>query len=389
MKRTRNWILAAAVAAFSAVTMTAQAQDVPGVTDDRILIGSFGSIAHPTYLYGKLPMNGVEAVFRKVNEAGGVHGRKLELVREDDRCDPATAIGAVKRLVYEYEVFAIIGGGCSNATLGAKSEIVDTGIPFVVFASVADPISYPVEPNIFTTSLTASVESKAQLDFALNRGAERIALVAQRDAWGQARLDPLMEELDKRGIELVLEEEMTVDQNDATAQALKIREADVDAVILVVYAKPAALLVRALNGMGVKPLLIGQSGITDPVEFSEQVGIEGATDKFYTINQVRYAPTDPEVSEWASLIEEMFPQDRLSAYNLFGVGAAKVAVEALERAGPDLTQEKFIEAMNTIRDFDAQVYGGPITCTPENHQCNQSPAWLKVEDGKAVVVDAK
>lgn len=386
MRKAHKWSGALSAAAILLGAVAAQAQDVPGVTEDRVLFGSFGSIAHPTYLYGKLPMNGVEAVFRKVNEEGGVHGRQLELVREDDRCDPATAVGAVKRLVHEHEVFAIIGGGCSNATLGAKSEIVDSGVPFVVFASVADPISTPVEHNIFTTSLTASVESAAQLKFALERGAESIAVVAQHDAWGRSRYEPLMEEFEKHGIEPVVDEEMTVDQNDATAQALRIRQADPDAILLVVYAKPAALLVRELNRMGLDPLLIGQSAITDPVEFAEQVGIEGATENFYTINQVRYAPGDPEVEEWATLIEEMFPQDRLSAYNLFGVGAALVAVEALRQAGPDLTQEKFIDALDSLKDFDAQVYGGSITCTPEDHQCNKYPAWLKAENGEAVTV---
>ena len=69
----------------------AQAQ-VPGVMADTIKIGSFGALTGPGYLYGKLPMNGIEVVFDQVNAAGGVNGRKLELVREDDRCDPASAI---------------------------------------------------------------------------------------------------------------------------------------------------------------------------------------------------------------------------------------------------------------------------------------------------------
>ena len=76
------------------------AQPVPGVTKDQITIGSFGSLAGPTYLYGKLTMNGVDAVFAKVNAAGGINGRKLVLVREDDRCDPATTIAAVKKLAF-------------------------------------------------------------------------------------------------------------------------------------------------------------------------------------------------------------------------------------------------------------------------------------------------
>jgi branched-chain amino acid transport system substrate-binding protein len=162
--------------------IVAAAEDVPGVTDDAIVFGSFGTLNGPTYLYGELPMNGVEVVFDEVNAAGGVNGRKLELVREDDRCDPATAIAAVKKLIYEEQVFAIIGGGCSNATLATRPEIEKSGVPFIVFASVADPISHPPAENIFSTALTASAESAAQLDFALERGAQKIAVVAEHDA---------------------------------------------------------------------------------------------------------------------------------------------------------------------------------------------------------------
>ncbi|MGH6906185.1 MAG: ABC transporter substrate-binding protein [Geminicoccaceae bacterium] len=375
--------------AIAPLEIAGAAEDVPGVTDDTIVFGSFGTLNGPTYLFGELPMNGVEVVFHEVNEAGGVNGRKLELVREDDRCDPATAIAAVKKLIYEENVFAIIGGGCSNATLATRPEIEKSGVPFIVFASVADPISHPPAANIFSTALTASTESTAQLDFALERGAQKIAIVAEHDAWGRARYDPLMEAFEERSVEPIVNLEMAIDANDATAQALQIKQAGADAVILVLYPKPAAILARDLHNLGETPLLVGQSAMSDPLAFAEQVGIPGATDNFYTINQVAFTPTDPQAEKWAKLIEEAFPGDRLSPYNLFGVGAAKVAVEALTRAGPDLTRENFIEALGSISGFDAEVYAGPITCgePPRPHQCNRSPAWLTAKDGQLVVVD--
>src|SRR5262249_59621682 len=88
----------------------------PGLSADSIKIGSFGALTGPGCLYGKLPMNGVEVVFDEVNAAGGIQGRKLQLVREDDRCDAASAIAAIQKLVHQDQVFALIGGGCSNAT---------------------------------------------------------------------------------------------------------------------------------------------------------------------------------------------------------------------------------------------------------------------------------
>jgi len=83
---------------LAALSPSASLAQVPGVTADTIKIGSFGPLTGPNYLFGKLVMNGVEVVYNEVNKAGGVNGRKLVLVREDDRCDPATAIAAVKKL---------------------------------------------------------------------------------------------------------------------------------------------------------------------------------------------------------------------------------------------------------------------------------------------------
>jgi branched-chain amino acid transport system substrate-binding protein len=381
-------LLAFAVAILAGMTLAPGAEaQAPGVTDTEIRIGSFGTLVGPTYLYGKMPMNGVDAVFAKVNEAGGIHGRKLTLIREDDRCDPATAITAVKRLIHSHRVFAIIGGGCSNAGLAAKPEIERSGIPFNVFASVADPISHPPVQNIFSTQLTASMESRAQLALAVQERAQRIAVVAQHDAWGRTRYEPLMAALKERGIKPVVDEEMTVDTNDATPQALRIQRANADAVLMVVYAKPGALLARALHRLGHKPLLIGQTAIADPVAFVEQVGVPGATDRFVTISPVRYSPHAAEVAPWRERIEKMFPGDRLSVFNLFGVGAAQVMVEALQRAGRDLTWDSYNQAMGSIKGFETDVYPGQITCEfMKNHQCHRTPAWIREKGGDVEVI---
>jgi branched-chain amino acid transport system substrate-binding protein len=328
-------------------------------------------------------------VFAKVNAAGGINGRKLVLVREDDRCDPATAIAAVKKLVFSDNVFAIIGGGCSNAALGARPEIIKDEIPTNIFASVADEITDPVSKYIYTTMTTASIESRAQVDYALAQGAKKIAIVAQHDAWGQSRYKPLMEALKKHGVTPVVDLEMTVDDNDATVQALKIAQAKADAVIMLLYAKPGAVLVRSLNKLGQNPMLIGETGIADPVAFTKQVDIPGATDKFVTPSAVRYTPSSPEVAEWTASIKKMFPNDDLSVFNLMGIGAGEVMVDALKKAGPDLTREKFLDAMAHI-NVTTDTYAAPIVCNdPVSHQCNQHVAWMKAAGDHAEMLAAK
>ncbi|HYB55939.1 MAG TPA: ABC transporter substrate-binding protein [Alphaproteobacteria bacterium] len=388
MRHVRDTLAALAVllAGSAVVANAARAEDVPGVSKDEIRLGSFGAMTGPQYLYGKLTMNGVDAVFYKVNAAGGVNGRKLVLVREDDRCDPATAIAAVKKLVFEDKVFALIGGGCSNATLAARPEIEKDQIPFQCFASVADGISNPVSKYIYTTMLTASIESRSQVQYAVDHGLKKIAVVSQHDAWGQSRYTPLMADLKRRNIEPVLDLEMTVDDNDATTQALKIAQAGADAIIMVLYPKPGAVLTRALNKLGQNPMLIGQTGIADPVAFTKDVDIPGATDKFVTPAAVRYSPSDPQVKEWTTLVKKLFPNDELSVFNLMGIGAGEVMVAALKAAGPDLTRDKFLDAMAHIK-VDTDTYASTIVCDdPASHQCNNSPAWMKAAGDHAEMV---
>jgi branched-chain amino acid transport system substrate-binding protein len=383
--RTTGFVLALAVAMLLAVPAPGTGAE-QGVTKDEVKIGAFGPLSGPVYMYGRLTMNGLEALLEKVNQQGGVHGRKLKLIREDDDCKPERSIAAVRKLIYEHKVFLINGGACSNSTLAAKPEVVKAGIPMVVNSAVADGISTPPSPSIYTTQLTATIESRAQVKYALEQKAKKLAVVAQHDAWGRARYDPMLTALKDQSIKAVADEEMTVDQNDGTAQALRLMQSGADAVLLVVYPKLAAVLIRDSLKLGYKPLWIGQTAIQDLPQLQEQVGIPGALDRFVSISTIPGHPDDPEMAEWRERIKALFPSDALSVFNLMGIGSGMVVVEALRRAGPDLTREKFLKAMGTIKNFKTGMYPGPITCNPPtSHQCNQSVAWIKLE-GKPKVI---
>src|SRR6516165_12492054 len=288
----------AAVAAAALATVGAHAADVTGVTDTEIKVGSFGPLTGPVYLYGKLTMNGVEVYFNKLNESGGVHGRKLVLVREDDFCKPEGAIAAVKKLVYDHKVFAIIGGGCSNSTLAARPEIEKAGVPFHVFAAVADGIVDPPLVNIYTTQLTATVESQAQVQWALDHGAKKLAIIAQHDAWGRSRYEPMLEDFKRRGLQVIADEEVTVDQNDGTAQALRLKSSGADAVLLLGYPKAAAVMIRDSIKIGYKPIWIGQTAIQDLPALQSLIGIDGSLANFVSITTIPGHPDNPQYAEW-------------------------------------------------------------------------------------------
>jgi branched-chain amino acid transport system substrate-binding protein len=369
----------------SATAALAQSAETQGVTDKEVLIGQMGPFAGPAYLYGKISMNGAEAVFDQVNEAGGIAGRRLVLVREDDGCKAEGAIGAVKKLAYETKVFAIMGGACSNSTLAARPEIEKSGIPFIVNSASADSITDPPVPNIFSVQPTGSVESRAQLDFAIAKGAKKIALAEMRDAWGMARYKPMLKYLEEKHVTLVEDVELASDTVDATPQALKLQASGADLVILILYPKPAAVLLRDSLKLGYNPTWLGPGTISDLKTFGEQVGLPGALDHFITVSSTRFDPNDPKLKVWNERIKRLFPNDELSPYNMYGLGSALVVAEVLRRVGHDLTRSRFISELGKLDNFRAESYFGPITChAPTNNQCNQHPGWAVWKDGRMV-----
>jgi branched-chain amino acid transport system substrate-binding protein len=361
-----------------------------GVTADTIKIGFFGALTGPYYLYGKLVMNGADVVYNEVNRAGGIHGRKIQTVREDDACDAATAIAAAKKLIHQHQVFMVHGGGCSNPTIAAREEFEASKRPFVVFAAVADKITVPLAPYIFSSALTARTESFVQVDFALSKpDVKRIAIVSQHDAWGNSRYEPLKEALKKKNITPVADEEMTVDANDGTAQVLRIMQAKPDAVIMLLYPKPGAIFLRDAHKLGLKTLFVAQTAISDLVAFEQLVGVPGALENFFSIAQVAATPEDPKVQKWAEILKRDFPDDRISIYTLFGIASAQVVVEALKRAGKDLTPQSMKAAMEKMCGRFTDLYAGEICWSPEDHQGNKTGAWIRMEKGKVVNIGAK
>ena len=380
MKLGRHVLATASAALIASMCVVGAANAEVGVTDTEIKIGALGVLTGPYAKYGDTIYDGIETVYAEANKAGGIHGRQLVYVREDDRCQASEAVGAAKKLIHQHKVFMIHGGACSNASLAAKPEIVAAKIPWVITASTASSLTDPVTPHIFTTMLAGWMESYAQVQYAVDRGMKRIAVIAQHDNWGRSRYDPLMDAFKLHGLTPVADEEIVPDPADATAIALRIQAAKADAVILVTFPKAAVVAVRDLYKIGYKPFLIGGSTIGDVGLFTKNVGIAGSTDNLHAVSTIGYAADDAAVAKWKNLVEAKYSGDVFNIYHMFGIASGQFVVEALKKAGANLTRDSFNEAASNL-SVNTDTYGGPITCTPTNHQCHNTAAWFGLVDG--------
>lgn len=383
----------AALAVFAAVGLHAEraAAAEVGVTDTEILIGQLGPLSGPNYMFGTLALQGSEMLFNEINQKGGIHGRKIRVVNEDDRCGPEGAIAGARRLISEHKVFMIHGGACSNATLAAIGPINEAKIPFVVYSAAHNDITGEDKPYVFRSGLSARSEGYSQAVFAASLpNVKRIAIVAQHDAWGQAKYDALIKAAADNGLEIVADEEMTVDSNDATAQVLKIVEAKPDAIVTVLYPKPSTVFIREAHQYGLTKLpLIGQLAVSDPLDLQKNVQIPGALDNFYTISLAKFAPTHDVAADLRTRFAAYAPAGAVTQYTLWGLGSAEVVVAALERAGPNLTRESLVEALYHEQGFESSVYPEKIKFSRNDRDGNKAGTFIQLVDGEVRFIGSR
>ena len=121
----------------------AQAQQEPGITDKTIKIGVFAPLSGAGMAYGFDVMNAAKMYYAKINKEGGIHGRQLELVIEDDRCNANDMVAAVKKLTEQDKVFMLNGGSCSAAVVAAREYVEREKIPLLMLNASGDGALYP------------------------------------------------------------------------------------------------------------------------------------------------------------------------------------------------------------------------------------------------------
>jgi branched-chain amino acid transport system substrate-binding protein len=358
----------------------------PGITPDKIKIGMFGPLTGPVSLWGYPINNGAIAVYNHVNATGGIHGRKIEVVDEDDGCDPAKAVAAVKKLIVKEDVFAIHGGTCSATVMAAKDDILEAKMPYVVMAATLDKISSPVSKYIYTTTMPGSGDGSVMAGFVASMPqVKTVAIVKHSDEWADAKAGAFSAALDKK-IKVVATEQIDRKVADAVSQAVRIKQLNPDVVIAFTYPAETAVLLRDARKYGLTVPFVATTSVMDLADLSQRAGGVDVMKQVYAASFLASPPGSSASAKWDEIYKANFPNDKLQTLSFFGMSGALLVVDALRRAGPDLTREKFIQALETTKDLDAGPAYCKISITPENHQgCTQGTVWSFV-DGKVVPV---
>jgi len=370
-----RWLLMVVFVATLAGLSVAQ-NEVPGVTGDTIKLGSFIAQSGPVAPIGIPVLHGAQTWYNFVNdEFGGVNGRKIEFIALDDGFNPANTVAVVKKLVEEDHVFAIVNPLGSITYKAVFDYLKDHGVPVVSPHGNAVFMCQPTVHTAFSIQPNNIAFGRTLAQYAvLELKAQKIGVAYVDDAFGNELKKYVVEELNKYGIKPVAVVSYPGTETSFSSYALQLRQAGAKVVILLGYLADGAAIMREAETLGYHPQWLGTNTLTDLSLF--KLAGESAVEGMIATGFALDPSTQDSVTAYLfrQLLHKYFPKETPSGYSEIAYVGAQQVVEALRRAGPDLTREKFIEALESFTGWDSGLTP-PITYSKDDH-CGIENLWL-------------
>jgi branched-chain amino acid transport system substrate-binding protein len=362
----------------------APAQNVPGVAEKEIVIGSCSALEGPSMSLGTQTVTGAKAYLASVNEEGGIHGRKLRLISYDDSYDPAKTEACFSKLMAD-KVFAF-GFFVGTPTAVKYVPMAETNkIPLVGLFTGAQTLYVPLRHWVINVRASYYDETREQIDGLWNGLAYRkVGVIYPDDAFGAAVLEGVKEALKAHGSAPVASASYQRQTANVDGAISTVRAADPQAVVLVGPPNTVAPILKQAHAAGWKPLFSTVSFVgTD-----ELIAEAGADADGMVITQVvpPYYLTDLKtVAHYRRALGQYFPSEKPSFVSLEGFVDAMVMVEGLKRAGKELTREGLIHGIESVHELDMGL--GPelkLDYSPKDHKGFDHVILTVVRGGRAV-----
>jgi len=350
---------------FSLVLIFSIAFAQTGVTDTEIRIGTWGPQSGPAAAWGTV-MVAMDAYFQYINDNGGVNGRNLVLVSRDDGYDPARAVSAVRELIDREKVFALVGGiGTANG-LAVLPFIKRNKIPWVSPSTGSGEFAKQSDGLIYASYTNYGTESALMTRYAVNElGNKKIAVFYQNDGYGKEGLEGVRSEVARligQDVDAVIVSEISYERGETNmgVQALRLSASGADALVMYSTPTAAASLLNEIQNLDYHPRILATSALLDPSLLANP-GMQGALlAAFFKLPSVVVGEGngDPVADDiYVNVVAKYAPEAAKDPFrSLAGIAFAQPLVEALKAAGPDLTRESLLAALDNLSGYDTGLF---------------------------------
>jgi ABC-type branched-subunit amino acid transport system substrate-binding protein len=324
----------------------------PGVFDNRIIFGQSAALQGPAAALGLGMREGLLAAFAEANAAGGVNGRRLELVSYDDGYEPERAIANSKRLIDEDQVYALVGEVGTPTSKAALPIATAAHVPFIGPFTGADFLRDPALDNVINVRASYDQETEAWIEhLTSDLGISRVAILYQDDSFGLAGRAGVIKALDKRSMKLVAEGTYMRNTTAVKTALLAIRNAHPQAVGLIGTYKACAEFIRLARKIGLNTVFINISFVGSNA-LAKELGKDG---EGVVITQVVPFPEDtsiPVVAKYQRALKAAESQGEFGFVSLEGYMVGRLVVQALGKTGEPVTRADLLATFKEVGAFD-------------------------------------
>lgn len=356
-----------------------------------ILIGVPVPLSGDSASAGSDIMHGAELSAKKINDAGGIKGRKIKVISQDDACSAQTAAQAAQKLISQ-QVVAVAGSYCSSAALPELAAFHRAGIPFVMDASTNPQLTEQGFPEAFRTIFRDDDQGPFVAKFISGYlKAKKVAVVNDSTTYSKGLSDQTVSALKKAGVNVVYDNALTPGQSDYTSVLTKVAQAHPDVMYYSGYFAEFGLLAKEAKQLGLKFQIMGGDANNDPT----LIKTAGSAADGLLIDTAPLAQFISSAKDYVAAYKSAY-KNTPGPYSAYEYDAVGVIAAAIKKAG-STDSKKITEALHSLGDyegvtgkfhFDEKGDRKPVSYIIISVKNGEFVAYKKFDDASGQWVDA-
>lgn len=373
-----------------ALLLTAYASADQGITDDTIRIGQVSDLSGATAVWGVPATNGTRMRIEEANAAGGVHGRRLELIVEDGQYQVPVAVKASNKLLNRDRVFVMIGNMGTPMNNAMMPRQLRMGVANLFPVTAAVSMYEPLHPMKFSYYVSYRDQARGGVRYFTEKtGAKRVCLQTQATDYGQEVELGYEQAVEELGLESVYLGRHKVTETDFVGTVTRLKNSGCEILFIGTIVTDTIQLYTTVRKAGWDVPVVGNMVVQHPlIAEAADGGMEGlySAGPLVTPDYEALGDADDWRRDWYDRYVERFGEEP-NAQAQVGWVTTDLMIRAMEAAGRDLTTEKMLGELEKIRNYE-DPFGGPtLSFGPDKHQGSDSLTLSRIIDGTWVVLE--
>jgi branched-chain amino acid transport system substrate-binding protein len=387
-------VLGLAVGALALTHLPAAAQTKvtnEGISATEIVIGTHQDLSGPIKVWGVPVSNGMKMAVDEINAAGGINGRKLRMILEDNGYDPKRAVLASQKMIERDKIFAMIGPMGSPTVLAAQDILFDAGV-LQLFPLTAAEFTFKFDPakpqeRLKFNNILPYVEStRAALKYMMEaKNFKKPCLMHQDDEYGKSVLDGFNQQLEAMKVPAASVTSYKRGASDFSAQVAKMKSDGCDLVVLGTVIRETIGAMGEAKKLGWDVTFLGAS----PTNVLEVPALgKDAVEGLYAAAafEIPYEDTAKgKVKDWLVNYKKAFGADA-NTQAIIGYNAVMTFAHYVNKAGKDLTGQKVLDALESGDAFQDIFASPPTVFSKTNHLASTVTQVQQIKNGRWVLM---